>query len=107
MNTYSLLLTMWHKGHTVSFKPRCPELKYMSKRIISIASLLGAPREVLVKRLSVLAYILLLTVALAEATVLLECLCCINLLFRLTFALVKNPFLSQPSHIDKHDDLNC
>lgn len=63
----------------------------MSKWIISIALPLRALRQVLVKRLSALVYILL-TVALAEATLLLECVCCINLLLRLTFALVQSPF---------------
>lgn len=47
-------------------KPRCPELPHVSKWIISAALLRGALRQVPVKRLSVLFYILLLTVPLAE-----------------------------------------
>lgn len=60
---------------------------HASRWIISTPLLQGATRQVLLKRLSVFVYILLLTVALAEAVLFLQRVCSVNLLLRLTFAL--------------------
>lgn len=60
---------------------------HTSRWIINTPLLQGATRQVPLKRLSVFVYILLLTVALAEAVLFLQRVCSVNLLLRLTFAL--------------------